>query len=66
MMVLVLAVPPLALLPLLSNFRRAFPAMEEYRRQRLRLAAGVMTLFWVLAFVLAMVVVFVPGGAGRA
>lgn len=61
---LVLVVPPLALLPLLSNFRRAFPGLEDFRRGRLFLAGGVAAVCWLLAFVLALVVVFVPGGAG--
>ena len=61
---MVVVVPPLALLPLLSNFRRAFPGMEDFRRGRLFLAGAVVSVLWVLAFVLAMVVVFAPGGAG--
>lgn len=63
-MALSLLCPPLALLVLLSTFRRAFPAMEVWRRHRIYLVASVMVVFWFMAMVVGAVVLAVPGPSG--
>lgn len=64
MMALSLMCPPLALVVRLSTFRRAFPALETLRRHKIYLAASVVGFFWVLALVILVVVVAVPGPRG--
>ena len=61
MMALSMVCPPLALVVMLSTFRRAFPCLQQWRRHRLYVAASTMGVFWVLVVVIVLVVVTVPG-----
>lgn len=67
MLVLCFLCPAIAFVPRLSTFRRAFPAMQRWKRHRLYLMGSVMVLFWALALIIGTLFVVLPGqqqGAG--